>query len=174
MKSRSSKGGSAANFNEIRMEDKRGEEQLYVHAERNMDTVVEQNETLSVGASRVQTVGMLETITIGMDRLRAVRRDDTLIVGASKTDSVSTRYLIEAGETLRLVCGKSVLELNASGHINISCEQFNFHAREDAQINTGGTLDLNVGSGAQTAPDGDGVKDAIDAAVKSRFSDAGH
>ncbi|MDW9404867.1 type VI secretion system tip protein VgrG, partial [Pseudomonas soli] len=65
MKSRSSKGGSPANFNEIRMEDKKGAEQLYMHAERNMDTVVEQSETLSVGINRTQTVGMLETITIG-------------------------------------------------------------------------------------------------------------
>ncbi|MFJ9993947.1 type VI secretion system tip protein VgrG [Pseudomonas putida] len=173
MKSRSSKGGSPANFNEIRMEDKRGQEQLYMHAERNMDTVVEQNETLSVGASRVQTVGMLETITIGQDRIRAVRRDDMLMVGASKTDSVSTSYLIEVGENLRLVCGKSVIELNASGQINISCEQFSFHASKDGEINTDGTLDLNVGSGAQTAPDKQGVKKTIDDAVKALFPNTG-
>ncbi|MEW9680468.1 type VI secretion system Vgr family protein [Pseudomonas sp. TE50-2] len=173
MKSRSSKGGSPANFNEIRMEDKKGAEQLYMHAERNMDTVVEQSETLSVGINRTQTVGMLETITIGQDRIRAVRRDDMLLVGASKTDSVSTSYLIEVGENLRLVCGKSVIELNASGQINISCEQFSFHANADAEINTGGTLDLNVGSGAQTDPNNQGVKTAIDGAVKALFPGAG-
>jgi len=173
MKSRSSKGGSPSNFNEIRMEDKKGAEQLYMHAERNMDTVVEQSETLSVGVNRTQTVGMLETITIGQDRIRAVRRDDMLLVGASKTDSVSTSYLIEVGENLRLVCGKSVIELNASGQINISCEQFSFHANADAEINTGGTLDLNVGSGAQTAPNNQGVKTAIDGAVKALFPGAG-
>ncbi|CRI59592.1 type VI secretion system Vgr family protein [Pseudomonas sp. CCOS 191] len=173
MKSRSSKGGSPANFNEIRMEDKKGAEQLYMHAERNMDTVVEQSETLSVGINRTQTVGMLETITIGQDRIRAVRRDDMLLVGASKTDSVSTSYLIEVGENLRLVCGKSVIELNASGQINISCEQFSFHANADAEINTGGTLDLNVGSGAQTDPNNQGVKTAIDGAVKALFPGVG-
>ncbi|MBF8658758.1 type VI secretion system Vgr family protein [Pseudomonas putida] len=170
MKSRSSKGGSPANFNEIRMEDKKGAEQLYVHAERNMDTVVEQCETLAVGINRTQTVGMLETITIGQDRIRAVRRDDMLLVGASKTDSVSTSYLIEVGENLRLVCGKSVIELNASGQINISCEQFSFHASQNGEINTDGTLDLNVGSGAQTAPDNQGVKQTIDSSVKAIFS----
>ncbi|MCD2795294.1 bacteriophage T4 gp5 trimerisation domain-containing protein, partial [Pseudomonas aeruginosa] len=41
MKSRSSKGGTPANFNEIRMEDKKGAEQLYIHAERNQDNLVE-------------------------------------------------------------------------------------------------------------------------------------
>lgn len=44
MKSRSSKGGTPANFNEIRMEDKKGAEQLYIHAERNQDIVVEVDE----------------------------------------------------------------------------------------------------------------------------------
>src|SRR5437667_9212192 len=34
LKSRSSKGGAGANFNEIRMEDKKGDEQLYIHAEK--------------------------------------------------------------------------------------------------------------------------------------------
>ncbi len=33
-KSRSSKGGTPANFNEIRMEDKKGAEQLFIHAEK--------------------------------------------------------------------------------------------------------------------------------------------
>jgi type VI secretion system secreted protein VgrG len=34
-KSRSSKGGGAANFNEIRFEDKKGSEELYIHAEKD-------------------------------------------------------------------------------------------------------------------------------------------
>ena len=109
MKSRSSKGGTPANFNEIRMEDKKGQEQLYIHAERNQDIVVENNETHTVGKHRVKTIGLSETVTIGSTRLRAVQHHDKLMVGATKTDSVSISYLIEVGENLRLVCGKSVL-----------------------------------------------------------------
>ncbi|WP_438503051.1 bacteriophage T4 gp5 trimerisation domain-containing protein, partial [Acinetobacter baumannii] len=52
MKSRSSKGGTPANFNEIRMEDKKGAEQLYIHAERNQDNLVENDASLSVGHDR--------------------------------------------------------------------------------------------------------------------------
>ncbi len=170
MKSRSSKGGSPANFNEIRMEDKRGQEQLYVHAERNMDTVVEQNETLSVGISRTKSVGMVEMVTIGQDRVRAVRHHDTLLVGASKTDSISTTYLMEAGEKLRLVCGDSVLELNANGHINLTGIRLNINASEHAQINTPkGTLDLNIGGAAGTTPGSHGDKGSIDGRVSDKF-----
>lgn len=51
MKSRSSKGGTLTNFNELRFEDKKGEEQLYVQAEKNMDTLVKNDQTLTVKAN---------------------------------------------------------------------------------------------------------------------------
>ncbi|MCF7534088.1 type VI secretion system Vgr family protein [Pseudomonas petrae] len=169
MKSRSSKGGTPANFNEIRMEDKKGVEQLYIHAERNQDIVVEVNESHSVGHDRNKSIGNTETVTIGLDRLRAVQHDDVLLVGSSKTDSISRSYLIEVGENLRLVCGKSVLELNASGQINLTGVQFNFNTEGSAEINTGGHLHLNIGGGPGATPDGQGEKGSIDAAVKAMF-----
>ncbi len=49
IKTRSSKEGTAENFNELRFEDKKGEEQVYVHAEKNLDCVIENNETRKVG-----------------------------------------------------------------------------------------------------------------------------
>ena len=169
IKSRSSKGGTPANFNEIRMEDKKGAEQLYIHAERNQDIVVEVDETLSVGNNRVKSIGMNETVTIGNNRLRAVKLDDVLLVGSTKTDSISQSYLIEVGQNLRLVCGKSILELNASGQINLSGVAINFHASGDAEFNTGGVLNLNIGGGPGATPDGQGDQGSIDAAVKSMF-----
>ena len=169
MKSRSSKGGSPANFNEIRMEDKKGAEQLYVHAERNMDSVVEQNQTLSVGISRVKTVGMIETVTIGQDRLRSVRHRDILLVGGDKRDSVHGNYVMDAGDQIRLVCGDSVIELKSDGTINISCAKFNIHATADGIINTDGKLDLNLGGGPQAKASGQGDKGEIDGRVKQVF-----
>jgi type VI secretion system secreted protein VgrG len=169
MKSRSSKGGSPANFNEIRMEDKKGAEQLYIHAERNQDIVVEVDESHVVGHDRHKSVGHNETVLIGADRIRAVQLNDILLVGAAKTDSISGSYLIEVGENLRLVCGKSVLELNASGQINLTGVEFNFHMEGGAKLNTGGMLDLNLGGGPGATPEGQGVKDNIRSAVDTLF-----
>jgi type VI secretion system secreted protein VgrG len=170
MKSRSSKGGTPANFNEIRMEDKKGAEQLYIHAERNQDIVVEVDESHSVGHDRNKSVGNDESVTIGQDRLRAVLRNDTLHVGGAKSDSVSTGYLIEAGSQIRLVCGKSVLELNASGEINISGSSFKLYASGKGDIDTGGRLDLNSGGAGEVDAKGKGIKSVIDAAVKAFFT----
>ncbi|MEN0107039.1 MAG: type VI secretion system tip protein VgrG, partial [Pseudomonas sp.] len=60
-KSRSSKGGTPANFNEIRMEDKKGAEQLFIHAEKNQDIEVENDETHWVGHDRTKTIDHDET-----------------------------------------------------------------------------------------------------------------
>ncbi len=169
MKSRSSKGGTPANFNEIRMEDKKGLEQLYIHAERNQDIVVEVDESHSVGHDRNKSIGHDEVVTVGNDRVRAVKHDDMLMVGFSKTDAISKSYLIEVGENLRLVCGKSVLELNASGQINLTGVQINVYSEGSSEINTGGNLHLNVGGKGGTTPMGQGVKGEIDAAVNSMF-----
>ncbi|EPL06660.1 type VI secretion system Vgr family protein [Pseudomonas sp. CF161] len=169
MKSRSSKGGSPANFNEIRMEDKKGLEQLYIHAERNQDIVVEVDESHSVGHDRNKSVGRDETVTIGSTRLRAVGELDILVVGGKKTDSISQSYIIEVGENLRLVCGESVLELNASGQINLTGKQISFYASGDAEFNTGGVLHLNNGGSAGASPEGQGIKGSIDASVNAMF-----
>lgn len=80
VKSRSTKGGGATDFNEIRMEDKKDEEQLYVHAQRNLDTVVEANETRVVGNDR--------KTRIGNDDDRFVKNDDRHVVEGNQTHQI--------------------------------------------------------------------------------------
>ncbi|MGY4491399.1 type VI secretion system Vgr family protein [Pseudomonas sp. TE3610] len=168
-KSRSSKGGTPANFNEIRMEDKKGAEQLFIHAERNQDIEVENDETHWVGHNRTKTVDFSELVTIGANRVRAVKEDDVLMVGNSKRDSVADVYLLEVGQTFRLVCGDSVLELKANGDINLTGKNFNFFASQDAHFNTGGNLNLNIGGPAGAAPAGQGVQTNIQSSVAAMF-----
>ncbi len=49
IKSRSTPKGDQSTFNELRFEDKKGEEAIYFHAEKNFDRIVENNDTLKVG-----------------------------------------------------------------------------------------------------------------------------
>lgn len=71
LKTRSSLKGTEQNYNELRFEDKKGQEQVYFHAERNFDRVVENNDTLSVGfedhdpGDRTVDVHNNEWVTIG-------------------------------------------------------------------------------------------------------------
>jgi type VI secretion system secreted protein VgrG len=88
IKSRSSKGGSDGNFNEFRFEDKKGSEQVYLHAEKNQDVVVENDETQSIGRDRTETVGRDETITIGRNRTETVGVNETITINGSRNEHV--------------------------------------------------------------------------------------
>ncbi|HSE57855.1 MAG TPA: type VI secretion system tip protein VgrG, partial [Nitrospiraceae bacterium] len=66
LKSRSSKGATPDNYNEIRFEDKKGSEEIHLHAEKDWTIFVEHDktqtvdhdETLSVTNNRTKTVGV--------------------------------------------------------------------------------------------------------------------
>ena len=50
--SRSSKGGGASNYNELRFEDLKGKEQIFMNAEKDMDVRVENDSREFIGANR--------------------------------------------------------------------------------------------------------------------------
>lgn len=87
VKSRASKNGAADNFNELRFEDKKGSEEIYFHAEKDFNRVVENNDTLKVGFDKKdkgdQTIQVFndQTLTIGNHRTTTVEKgNDTLTV----------------------------------------------------------------------------------------------
>jgi type VI secretion system secreted protein VgrG len=62
---RSSKGGSAANANELRFEDKMGSEQIFLHAEKDMDVSIEHDRAHLVGEQRLADCDGNQTEQIG-------------------------------------------------------------------------------------------------------------
>ena len=68
VKSRSSLKGTAENFNEICFEDKKGEELLYIRAEKDQKIAVENDEAHWVGHDRIKEVDHDETVHIGNNR----------------------------------------------------------------------------------------------------------
>jgi len=89
IKTRSTLGGGVANFNEIRFEDKKGDEQLYIHAEKNQDIEVENDETHSVGNDRKKTVDHDETTHVKHDRTETVDNNETITIGNDRTETVN-------------------------------------------------------------------------------------
>jgi type VI secretion system secreted protein VgrG len=93
VKSRSSKSGTADNFNEVRFEDKKGEEEIYLHAEKNWNITVEND--------KGQTVGHDETLTVKNDRTKTVIHDEKTKIGNNKTDSIGQDLTISAGKDIQ-------------------------------------------------------------------------
>ncbi|ALB61106.1 type IV secretion protein Rhs [Cronobacter condimenti 1330] len=83
-----SKDGSPDNANALRFEDKAGAEQVWLHAERNMDTEVENDETHSVGSNRTKTIGANETTTVKKNRTETVVENETITVHQNRTETV--------------------------------------------------------------------------------------
>jgi type VI secretion system secreted protein VgrG len=85
IKSRSSKSGAASNFNEIRFEDKKGQEDLTIHAERVMNESVEANQYITVGGDRHITTGAEKNGSRTGDTKEKVFRDRNLhVLGAAR------------------------------------------------------------------------------------------
>jgi type VI secretion system secreted protein VgrG len=95
--SRSSKGGSGANANELRFEDKKGSEQVYLHAEKNQDISVENDETHTVGHDRTKTIDHDETTHVKHDRTETVDNNEKITIGVDRTESVGNNEKIAIG-----------------------------------------------------------------------------
>ncbi len=115
IKSRSTLEGGPDNFNEIRMEDYLGEEELYIQAEKNENILVKHNkgekvgnnETINIGNDRVEIVGHDETITVKNDRKEQVEHDETLDVGNNRERNVGVDETINIGSDRKHNVGKN-------------------------------------------------------------------
>lgn len=96
IKSDSSKGGGGSN--ELRFEDKKGGEEVWLHAQKDENIVVENDktekvghdETISIGNDRTETVGHDETMAVGNNRTRNVGVNEAVTVGSNQTISVGS------------------------------------------------------------------------------------
>ncbi|MBS1816328.1 MAG: type VI secretion system tip protein VgrG [Acidobacteria bacterium] len=110
VKSRSSMGGGPANFNEIRFEDKAGSEQLFIHAEKNQDIEVENDETHWVGHDRKKTIDHDETTHVKHDRTETVDNDETILIKGNRAEHVQKNeaVTIDGNRTEKVLKNESV------------------------------------------------------------------
>ncbi|MET3497963.1 type VI secretion system Vgr family protein [Variovorax boronicumulans] len=76
-KTRSTPGGGPANYNEIMFEDKKGEENINIHAELDMSRSVERDDSTKVDRDQSVTVKRDQTTTVVRDRKLTVENNDT-------------------------------------------------------------------------------------------------
>ncbi|HKO50392.1 MAG TPA: type VI secretion system tip protein TssI/VgrG [Polyangiaceae bacterium] len=69
IKTRSTKEGTPDNFNEIRFEDKKGEEELHVQAEKDFSTLVKNDKSTEIKHDRTTTISRNDTLKITGDQL---------------------------------------------------------------------------------------------------------
>jgi type VI secretion system secreted protein VgrG len=94
IKSNSSPGGGGSN--EFRFEDKKGQEEIYLHGQKDWTIKIEHDknqrvghdETLEVGNDRTKTVKHDETLEVDHDRTKTVKHDETETVSHDQTETI--------------------------------------------------------------------------------------
>jgi type VI secretion system secreted protein VgrG len=143
IKTHSSKQGGDADSNEIRFEDLKGSEEVYIHAQKDYNRVVENNDTLTVGSSKADDGS--QTIVIYKDRTETVKTgNETLTVEKGNRSTT-----ISAGnETLDVTKGNRTTTIGA-GNETLTVKQGNRSITITAGTDTteaGQTITLKVGS----------------------------
>jgi type VI secretion system secreted protein VgrG len=134
IKSRSSLKGTSDNFNELRFEDKKGNEEVYFHAEKDFNRVVENNDTMKVGSPKAEDGSQTteiwkdrtETIKTGNEKLTVEQgnRDVKISMGNDSLEismgNQTTKLDLgasstEAMQSIELKVGQSSIKLDQTG-----------------------------------------------------------
>jgi type VI secretion system secreted protein VgrG len=113
IKSRSTKGGNADNFNEIRFEDKKGEELVYFHAEKDQGIIVEndraefvgRDRSLEVGRDKSEKIDRNKTIQVASVHNEKIGKSMYVTIGSTLTESVGINYAETVGGAMELTVG---------------------------------------------------------------------
>ncbi|MGI9625857.1 MAG: type VI secretion system Vgr family protein [Longimicrobiales bacterium] len=93
---RSSADGSAETANELRFEDKKDSEEIFLHAEKNFNIGVENDQTVTVGND--------QTVTVEHDQITAVANDQTTTVDHDQTTTVKNdqKLTVDGKQTIEV------------------------------------------------------------------------
>lgn len=168
IKSNSSKGG--AGFNELRFEDEKGKEQLFMHAEKNFDLRVNNQRRenidgerhLTVAKHRIEQVGEDMHLTVAGDHFEMVEGDQHLTFKADRfmdIDSNNNR-IVGADENID-ISGDLNLKQGAN-HNQETGMVYSLKAGTNVVIEAGMSLTLKVGGNfINISPAGVAIKGAM-------------
>jgi len=156
LKSQSSPG--AGGYNELRMEDKKGSEQLFVHGQKDVDLYVKNDRMESIDHDRHRIVTAAALEKIGNDHNRKITANHNLKVGKTlsqtvggnvnqKTgqnwlEKVGVDYSLKAGTSVVLDAGLSITLKGGGGTIALDPSGVSI---------TGSQVRINSGGGAGSA-----------------------
>jgi type VI secretion system secreted protein VgrG len=107
IKSRSSMSGGAENFNEIRMEDKKGSELFYIHAEKDKQVMVENDRNEEVGHDESIVIKNDQSIRVDGNRNEAVGKDESITISGNQSTTINKNETRSVNENQNISVGKN-------------------------------------------------------------------
>lgn len=96
-KTNSTPGGGG--FNELRFEDKKDQEEIYIHGQKDW--------TIQIRNDKNQNIGHDETLHVGNDRTKTVDNNQTEAIGKNKTISVGENHSESVGKNASITVGSN-------------------------------------------------------------------
>jgi type VI secretion system secreted protein VgrG len=148
---RSSSTGGSGGYNEIMFEDAAGQELLNLQAERDLQKLVKNDETVTIGNDRSKTVGRDDVLNVGSNRTKTVGGSERNVVGVNQSVSVGVNRATQVGRIDSTVVGEQfVVSVMPPGEYFLPAGSA-FVSMVD------GNITLNNGAGASIELAGDTV-----------------
>jgi len=143
IKTNSTKGGGGSN--EIRLDDNKSSEQIFIHAQKDQDTVIENNETVKIGANRTELVGGNESIRIGGNRKEQVGKDEKISIDKNRTVQVGGSDILQIGKSLTITAGDQIVLTAGDASITMKKDGTIMIQGQKLMINCGGMILAKAG-----------------------------
>lgn len=135
VRSDSTKGGGG--YNQMSMDDTKGNELVHIHAQYDMDTAIEHDERVDVGNDRTEHVHNDESITIDNNRTESVGVNESITIGQNRTESVGVNENISVGSNrTEAVGGNETLTVTMTRTRNVGVNEM---------VNVGGAQEVTIG-----------------------------
>jgi len=133
IKTCSTPGGTAENFNELRFEDKIGAEEVYLQGEKDWNILIKNDkgqrvghdETLTVGNDRTkfvvmnqsETIGVNKSIQVGANHTETIGVNETRTIGSCKTETIGINFMETIGAAKETSIG-GLYQISVGGIMN--------------------------------------------------------
>lgn len=163
VRTKSTLKGGADNFNELRFEDKKGEELVYVQAEKDLTTLVKNDETRDVRHNRTTTITNddVRTVKEGVDTHTIEKGKQTITVADNDREiTVAKNQMVTIGENHTVSIGKDQTTDIGENDTTTVGSNLELSVGSNASITVGSNQETSVGS-KRTETVGSDAKDTI-------------
>lgn len=142
-------------FNELRFEDAGGAEEIFMHAQKDHNTVVENDESHQILRDRAKAVTRDQTENIGRNKTIKVDKDHNEVVDGEKHETIKLDYsttVTEGNQSVSVVAGKHTTTVEGDQEVVVKT------GNQSTVVETGdryvgvdtGNHVTNVGTGKQS------------------------
>ncbi|QYM90468.1 type VI secretion system Vgr family protein [Dickeya zeae] len=117
LRTRTHKG---AGFNELRFEDQAGQEEVFIHAQKDMNTVVLNNRSTAVNASHTENVGGDQTVVVQHNQTVSVKENQVTEIQGEQTVAVTKNRHTTVDDNESLQVKNNIAIQSQSGDILIA------------------------------------------------------